>query len=488
MDVASLSLGATTVGVITAVVAGLLLIAILLRRGGSESKTGGAQQAASSSRAQTVAATKDAREKAVLLFGTQTGTAERFAKSLRAQLEGKYGGGTAFDALDIEQYDGPKSLPREKLVLLLMATYGDGDPTDSATDFWTWLSEAAESGDQPDLLEGVSFAIFGLGNRQYEHFCAMGRKVSKAMKALGAAEVVPRGEGDDDRDIDQDFDKWCEALFASLDKSSLVAKSENGAAGVLSADFLAAYEVEEVSKVEVHPSAVDRLPTGGSGLNSHSPYLARVAAVRELHTGGERSCVHVELDISGCQASYEAGDHVAVFAENSPAVVEAAARVLGLPLSHCFRLRVPTPNKHSLPAPAAAGPLTLRCALARYADLLSAPNKAALMALAACATDAQEAARLQRLASIEGKDEYHSYVMSAKRSLLEVMQDFASARPSLGAFFGSIAPHLQPRYYSISSAPQQHPRSVHITCAVVKEVMPSGGTKCAWTLREVLFT
>jgi sulfite reductase alpha subunit-like flavoprotein len=182
-----------------------------------------------------------------------------------------------------------------------------------------------------------------------------------------------------------------------------------------------------------------------------------------------------------------AGDHVAVFAENSPAVVQAAAAALGLPLDHCFRLRVPSSNKHSLPEPPAAGPMTLRCALARYADLLSAPNKAALMALGACAADPEEADRLQRLASIEGagaalvasarsnaqrvkqatagsfgrrsmllgtllgapaltrvctallsplipgKSEYHSYVVAAKRSLLEVLQDFPSARPSLGA-------------------------------------------------------
>ena len=224
-----------------------------------------------------------------------------------------------------------------------------------------------------------------------------------------------------------------------------------------------------------------------------------------------------------------AGDHVAVFAENSDAVVAAAAAALGLPLDHCFRLIVPKDNRHSLPEPAAAGPVTLRAALARYADLLSAPNKAALLALAACATDPQEAACLQRLASIEGalrrggaadscwlvlaavsqpmhgcpaalahlpptphhpapgKDEYHSYVVAAKRSLLEVMQDFRSAQPSLGAFFGSVAPHLQPRYYSISSAPQQHPAAVHITCAVVREAMPSGrlheGVASCWLAR-----
>lgn len=88
-----------------------------------------------------------------LLFGTQTGTAERFAKSLRAQLESRYGAGTAFEVLDIENYDAPSRLPHERLVLLLVATYGDGDPTDSATEFWGWLGEAAESAAHEDLLQ-----------------------------------------------------------------------------------------------------------------------------------------------------------------------------------------------------------------------------------------------------------------------------------------------------------------------------------------------
>jgi NADPH-ferrihemoprotein reductase len=220
---------------------------------------------------------EDRRQRATILYGTQTGTAERFAKSLRAQLDSRYGVSTSFEVLDIEHYDAPSRLPDEQLVFLLMATYGDGDPTDSATDFWSWLSDAADGGASDGLLQvtppgirclirclhlalqcwckqllascwvdsarvthsssksvlafcprvqAVSFGIFGLGNRQYEHFCAMGRKVSKAMRALGATEVVPKGEGDDDRDIDEDFDKWCAQLFAALDNSKLVTKGK----------------------------------------------------------------------------------------------------------------------------------------------------------------------------------------------------------------------------------------------------------------------
>jgi NADPH-ferrihemoprotein reductase len=130
---------------------------------------------------------------------------------------------------------------------------------------------------------------------------------------------------------------------------------------------------------------------------------------------------------------------VAVLPENSASVVEAAAGLLGLPLDFCFRLTVPKGGSHTLSDPF-SGPVTLRCALARHADLLSAPSKAALQALAAFAADPAHVARLRRLASIGGNDEYHEYVAIPRRSLLEVMQDHPSARPTLGAFFACVAP------------------------------------------------
>ena len=46
------------------------------------------------------------------------------------------------------------------------------------------------------------------------------------MISLGAHAVVEHGEGDDDEDIEADFDKWREQLFAALDKSKLVGGSQ----------------------------------------------------------------------------------------------------------------------------------------------------------------------------------------------------------------------------------------------------------------------
>lgn len=66
-------------------------------------------------------------------------------------------------------------------------------------------------------LQGVQFGVFGLGNKQYEHFNAVGKRVHQAMESLGAHGLCRRGDGDDDDSIDDDFDKWCTELLAALD-------------------------------------------------------------------------------------------------------------------------------------------------------------------------------------------------------------------------------------------------------------------------------
>lgn len=59
------------------------------------------------------------------------------------------------------------------------------------------------------LSPGAHSGSEGIGNP------AVGRQTLNVahhpLQALGASELLRRGEGDDDRDIDDDFDKWCAA-------------------------------------------------------------------------------------------------------------------------------------------------------------------------------------------------------------------------------------------------------------------------------------
>lgn len=132
--------------------------------------------------------------------------------------------------------------------------------------------------------------------------------------------------------------------------------------------------------------------------------------------------------------------------------------------------------------------MSLRTALSYFADVLSSPTKEALAALSSFASNKAEADRLLKMSTPEGKADYAEFVHKPHRSLMEVLRAFPSAKPTLGAFFGTIAPRLQPRFYSISSAPKPNATSVHITCALVRDTMPTGriheGVASTWLSRQ----
>ncbi|GAX85062.1 hypothetical protein CEUSTIGMA_g12482.t1 [Chlamydomonas eustigma] len=432
-----------------------------------------------------------------ILYGTQTGTAERFSKQIQKSLKAKYGNSTTIDVVDIENYQASISLPKEKTVIMCMATYGDGEPTDNAAEFYKWLlkeSELADSSSEEPLLGGVNYAVFGLGNKQYEHFNSVGKKVFKSMGTLGAKPLVRRGDGDDDGCLDDDFDKWCVELYAALEaRSDLVGKVTDQKQDE-SPTSIPAYDCEIVlSGIKQAPP----FPANGTGLDAHHPYMATLKCVKELHApSSDRGCVHAEIDISSSKMKYVTGDHVAIYAQNSDSVVKEVSQLLGQSNldSTVILLRKPSATSpHAaasagLAPPPFTGPLSLRLALAHFADVLSSPHKENLRALAAFAQDPVEAQKLRKMSSPDGKEEFASYITQPKRSLVEVMRDHPSTRQlPLGVFFASVAGRLQPRFYSISSSPLAHPGTVHVTCSLVKDVMPTGrvheGVASTWLKR-----
>merc|ERR1719163_1010523 len=92
-------------------------------------------------------------------------------------------------SVDLEDYEADDLNDEEGPVIFLMATHGEGEPTDNAVVFYNALKECED-----DKFASLKYAVFGLGNRQYQHFNFMGRWCDQRLGELGGERAFELGE------------------------------------------------------------------------------------------------------------------------------------------------------------------------------------------------------------------------------------------------------------------------------------------------------
>ena len=437
-------------------------------------------------------------------FGSQTGTAEEFANTLVE--EGKKHGFDA-QAVDLEDFDeddfasGPLS---EALHIFAVATYGEGEPTDNAIGFYKWLKDS-ESGALPETLQ---FAVFGLGNTQYDHFNAMGRNVNRLLGDLGAQRAYDYGEGDDDGTLEEDFENWRDGLWPTLvarfGGAELAARQASaGAAAAL--DWKPAYKVvwmdsdsgrgrdvqalaskarakvikQVLAGIEKHDP--DRSVTRASLQYFHAkdtPVVSNVELRADNGTEADQdgefgATVQVDFNLAAAGMTYGTADTLAVCCENARDIVETLASWQGYDLDAYFlhQMDDPVAKRTCSYKPMFPTPCTVRHALTQYCDLTSPVRKAMLPKLAQFTTVPAQRERLLFLASPEGRNDFAAWVSRPVRTIVEVLETFPSCRVPFAAFL-EIVPRLMSRDYTISSSAAVSPGVCSITCKVLRGAKP----------------
>ncbi|WP_324742192.1 assimilatory sulfite reductase (NADPH) flavoprotein subunit [Tsuneonella sp. CC-YZS046] len=348
-----------------------------------------------------------------ILYGTETGNSAELARALEAAATGK---GLACTMVDMADYK-VRQLGQEQDVLIVVSTYGEGDPPQPATSFFEFVE-----GRRAPRLDGVRFAVLALGDSTYEYYCQAGKRLDRRLEELGAARLAERV--DCDVDYEDAAAAWIEAVVGQLSAEAEAAPAPAAVA----------------AQVFASPDA----PSVHDKRNPFSaPVIENIAIVGR---GSSKETRHIEFSLAGSGLSYEPGDALGIAASNDPAVVDALLDALGHPAETEIELK--------------GQALTLGEALThRYEITAATPRFLDYWAMLS------EASALRQLQQEDRSGERSVFLRT--NHVVDIVRRFPVSEVMPQGFVSALRP-LQPRLYSLASSLEAAPEEAHLTVAPVR--------------------
>lgn len=199
-----------------------------------------------------------------------------------------------------------RELAKEKILVVVISTQGDGEPPESAQELFRYLSSNKHA-----ELNQLHYAIFGLGDSSYECFCKAGRDLDTLLQDRGARALLQRV------DADVDFHSQAVHWYKDLLKEVEPILDQAGESGRDPAE-----------------SRVIQLPLQtqlSAGHDRNNPITAEIIDTRSITTDDAHTSVqHLSLAIDPQLVTYRPGDALGVWFRNDPQLVDAVLHLTGL--------------------------------------------------------------------------------------------------------------------------------------------------------------
>ena len=363
--------------------------------------------AGSGSQAQEVSSVVNSVSQPVtVLYGTESGNSEVLAGQLVNQAKQK---GYKPQLLNMSDATLANVKAAERL-LVVVSTWGDGEPPESSEAFYNELMEADVA------LDGVEFSVCALGDTSYDLFCQTGKDMDARLEKLGAKRLVDRV--DCDLEFDEPFANWSQSIW-----------SEWGVAEVAATSLLLPQSQQVV-------------------FDKKNPFPAEVIDNQLL--SGSRSAketYHIELSLEGSGFDYQPGDVLGVIPRNAEEVVAAFIKAGGLDGN--------TEIEHHV-----IGKMPLVNALTTELDITGLSRKVAASWQQICGSQ-----ELAELLAPEAKEKFKEW--SHGRQVIDLLELYP-AKSLQAQQLVDILRKLPVRLYSIASSFSVHPGEVHLTVAAVR--------------------
>lgn len=396
------------------------------------------------------------RGRLFILYGSQTGTAEDLA--VRISYEAKR---RLFEC-EVASLDafGTDLLQRQRLVLFVVATTGQGDPPDNMHVSWQFLRRRSLAA---DWLSGLNFGVIGLGDSSYAKFNFVAKRLHRRLLQLGANGLVQSPAlGDDQHDLGPDaaVDEWLQNFWLKLD--SLHPLPPN--AQLESVNYLpkARHVVDVLSGEEEAGDAEEVAILSGS-----DQFMGRlesnVRVTSDSHFQDVRLIRFSLPNSSDSRCCYTAGDVVSFRPGNLSEDVEEFLSLIGTPAEALVHVRE-GPISTLVPQPC-----SVRWLVQFVLDIHSIPRRSFFQLLQHFAVDEMQKEKFGELGSAAGQQDLFDYCNRPRRTLLEVLADFpdTACRVSF-EYLLEMVPSIRERSFSIASSPPTCAGSLEILVAVVR--------------------
>jgi sulfite reductase (NADPH) flavoprotein alpha-component len=347
-----------------------------------------------------------------ILVGSQTGNSEALAEQTH-QLAASRGLRTVIKKMG--DYKLPQ-LKAEKNLLVIVSTYGEGDPPDNSREVYEYLFSK-----RAPALKQAHFSVLGLGDSSYEFFCKIGADFDRRLEELGATRIHPRV------DCDVDFESAAEAwMDAVLNELATRVETKPQSAGLSLPSFTVSTSSTYSRKNPFPAVLLENIVLNGRG------------SIKETH--------HLELSLEGSGLTYEPGDALGIYPTNAPDVVDELLQALHFNGEEQVHVDGKDISFHDVLFRHYEVTTITRPMMQKYA--LLAKNKS-----------------LDQLLDDNHKKELNDYLSG--REIVDLIANYPAENLSPQAFVDCLR-KLPPRLYSIASSLKQHPDEVHLTIAAVR--------------------
>jgi sulfite reductase (NADPH) flavoprotein alpha-component len=354
-------------------------------------------------------------EQITILYASQTGNAQSIARQLETEYQAS---GINTRLISSADYRG-RDLAKEKYLLLVISTQGEGETPESAFELQQFLF-----GPKAPQLKQLNYAVFGLGDSSYPDFCQAGKDFDQRLEDLGAQRLLDRVDAD--VDFDESASEW---------RATVIQQSH---------DWLSV-STDNVVNLNAASQSIR--------YDRNNPYLATVLDSKRITTQDAIAEIHhIELQIDATSLQYQPGDSIGLWSRNNPALVQQILQQLQLDADTLIEYKKQQ--------------LTLQQSLEEQLEITHLHPS--VIKTWATITDNDELKQL-----MEDKDQLRSFATSYQ--LIDLVLQYP-ATVDAQTLVQTLLP-LQPRLYSIASSQQAFDDEIHLTVSTLRYETQSGDTR-----------